>query len=146
MDEDEINYLIQRCVLLKHKFLGVFAANNLSQKLKPNSSLIDNAATSERFGTHWLLMCQKDTFFSVGPLGQSISSNEDVYQRIISLEKSKIYQLLEDQPIQNKNSKDFSFFCTYVADHILTHKNCKTEWCSIRSLGLSYDVLTFPWL
>ena len=37
MDEDNINDLIQRCALLKHKFLGVFAANNFPQKLKPVS-------------------------------------------------------------------------------------------------------------
>ena len=33
MDEDDINDLIQRCALLKHKVLSVFAANNFPQKL-----------------------------------------------------------------------------------------------------------------
>ena len=61
MDEDDINDLIQRCALLRHKFLGVFAANNFPQKLKPNSfSLFVNAATAENFGTHCLLVCQKE--------------------------------------------------------------------------------------
>ena len=109
MDEDDINDLIQRCALLKHKFLGVFAANNFPQKLKPNSFLIVNAATAANFGTHWLLLCQKeeeDQFCFADPLGQSNSSYKDVYQRIISREENaKIYQLLKDQPIQSKNSK-----------------------------------------
>ena len=102
MDEDDINDLIQRCLLLKHKFLGVFSANNFPQKLKTNSFLIVNA---ESFGTHWLLLCQKkDQLIFADPLGQSISSYKDVYQRIISVEeKAKIYQLLKDQPIQSKN-------------------------------------------
>ena len=81
MDEDDINDLIQRCALLKHKFLGVFAANNFPQNLKPNSFLIVNAATAEAFGTHWLLLCQKkeeDQLFFADPLGQSISSYIDV--------------------------------------------------------------------
>ena len=60
MNEDDINDLIQRCASLKLKFLGVFAANNFSQKLKPNSFLIVNAATAKSFGTHWLLLCQKE--------------------------------------------------------------------------------------
>ena len=87
MDEDDINDLIQRCPLLKHKFLDVFAANNFPQKLKPNSFLIVNAATAESFGTHWLLLCKKeDQLFFADPLGQSIPSYKDVYQRIISVE------------------------------------------------------------
>ena len=132
MDEDDINDLIQRCALLKHKFLGVFAANNFPQKLKPNSFLIVNAATAESFGTHWLLLCQKeeeDQLFFADPLGQSISSYKDVYQRIISLEENaKIYQLLKDQPIQSKNSKLCGLFCIYIAHYIFnSQKNCKTE-------------------
>ena len=109
MDEDDINDLIQRCALLKHKFLGVFAANNFPQKLKPNSFLIVNAATAESFGIHWLPLCQKeeeDQLFFADPLGQPISSYKDVYQRKISLEENaKISELLKDQPIQSKNSK-----------------------------------------
>ena len=120
MDKDDFNDLIQRCALLKHKFLGVFAANNFPQKLKPNSFLIVNAATAESFGTHWLLLCQKeeeDQLFFADPLGQSISSYKDVYQRIITLEeKAKIYQLLKFQPIQSKNS--WTFFCIYIAHYI----------------------------
>ena len=90
MDKDDLNDLIQRCALLKHKILGAFAANSFPQKLQPNSFLIVNAATAESFVTHWLILCQKeeeDRFFFADHLGQSISSYKDVYQRIISLEK-----------------------------------------------------------
>ena len=129
MDEDGINDLIQRCALLKHKFLGVFAANNFPQKLKANSFLIVNAATAESFGTHWLLLCQKegDQLIFADPHGQSISSYKDVYRRIISLEENaKNYQLLEDQPIQSKNSKLCGLFCIYIAHYIFnSHKIVK---------------------
>ena len=85
MDEDDINDLFQRRALLKYKFLGVFAAINCPQKLKSNTYIIVNAATAEGFGSHWLLLYQKeeDQLFFADPLGQSISSYNDVYQRII---------------------------------------------------------------
>ena len=122
MDEDDINDLIQRCAVLKHNFLGVFAANNFPQRLKPNSFLIVNAATAESFGTHWLPLCQKeeeDQLFLADPLGQSILSYKDVYQRIISLEENaKVYELLKDQPIQSKISKLCGLFCIYIAQYI----------------------------
>ena len=118
MGEDDINDLIQRCALLKHKFLGVFAAYNFPQKLKPNCFLIVNTATAENFDTQWLLLCQKeeeDQLFFADPLGQSISSYKDVYQKIISREENaKNYQLLKDQPIQSKNSKFCGLFCIYI--------------------------------
>ena len=79
-------------------------------------------STAESFGTHWLLLCQKeeeDQLYFADPLGQSISSYKDVYQRIISLEENaKIYQLLKDQPIQSKNSKLCGLFCIYIAHYI----------------------------
>ena len=56
----------------KNKFLGVFAANIFPQMLKPNSFLIVNAATAEKFATHCLLLCQKeeeDQLFFADPLG-----------------------------------------------------------------------------
>ena len=83
MDKDDINDLNQRCALLKHKFLGVFAANNFPQKLKPNSFLIVNAATAESFGTRWLLLCQKeeDQLIFADPLGHSISSYKRCLQK-----------------------------------------------------------------
>ena len=40
MDEDDNNGLIQRCQKLKHKFRGIFAADNFPSKLKSNTFLI----------------------------------------------------------------------------------------------------------
>ena len=114
MEEYDINGPIQGCASLKHKFLCVL--------LKPNSFLIVNAATTESFGNQWLLLCQKeeeDQLFFADPLGPSNSSYRDLYQRIISLEENaKIYQLLNDQPNQCKNSKLSALFCIYIAHYI----------------------------
>ena len=59
MDEDDINGLIQGCRTLKYKFHGVFAANNFPEEMNRNSFLIVNAATAEKIGSHWLLLCRK---------------------------------------------------------------------------------------
>ena len=63
MDEDDINGLFQRCQKLKHKFRGVFAADNFLSKLKSNTFLIVNPSKSQSPGTHWLLICKKVTIF-----------------------------------------------------------------------------------
>ena len=85
MNEDEVNDLIQRCKLLKHKFLGVFAANNFPKILQPNSIIKVNASTSDNTGTHWLLLCVKNkTLIFANPLGQPILFYNDVYRRLVS--------------------------------------------------------------
>ena len=81
MNKDEVNDLIQRCKLLKHKFLGVFAANNFSKILQPNSFKIVNASMSDNAGTHWLLLCvKKKNLIFANPLGQPILFYKDVYR------------------------------------------------------------------
>ena len=120
MDEDDINDLVRNCKNLKHKFIGVFAANNFPNELKENSFLIVNSATAENAGTHWLLFCQKDNqLLFADPLGQSILSYKGVYQRILSREGNvQVHQLLENHPIQSRNSRLCGLFCIYIA-HVL---------------------------
>ena len=120
MDEDDINDLIQGCKTLKYKFHGVFAANNFPEKMNRNSFLIVNAATAENFGTHWLLLCRKNNqLLFADPLGRPISSYKHLYQKIISVGNNhNIYQLLENQPIQNANSKLCGLFCIYIAHFV----------------------------
>ena len=85
MNEDEVNDLIQRCKLLKHKFLGVFAANIFPKLLQSNSLIIVNASTSDNAGTHWLLLCVKNkNLIFAGPLLQPILFYKDVYRRLVS--------------------------------------------------------------
>ena len=83
MNKDEVNDLIQRCKLLKHKFLGFFAANNFPKILQPNSFIIVNASMSDNAGTHWLLLCVKKknkNLIFADPLGQPILFYKDVYR------------------------------------------------------------------
>ena len=55
MDEDQIFKLIQQCKHLKHKFNGVYAADNFPLKMSPNSFTIVNASPAASIGTHWLV-------------------------------------------------------------------------------------------
>ena len=60
MDENDNNDIARNCTNLKHKFIGVFAANNFSKNMKENSFLIFNSATAEKTVYHWLLVFPKD--------------------------------------------------------------------------------------
>ena len=122
MDEDDINDLIQGCKTLKYKFHGVFAASNFPEKMNRNSFLIVNAATAEKIGTHWLVLRRKNNqLLFANPLGRPISSYKHLYQRIISVGNNhNIYQLLENQPIQNANSKLCGLFCIYIAHFVFS--------------------------
>ena len=48
MDENDINDLARNCTNLKHKFIGVFAANNYQKNMKENNFLLFNSATAEK--------------------------------------------------------------------------------------------------
>ena len=117
MNEDEVNDLIQRCKLLKHKFLGVFAANKFPKILQPNSFIIVNASTSDNAGTHWLLLCVKNkNLIFADPLGQPIVFYKNVYRRLVSTQGDvQLCQVLENQPIQSRDSKLCGLFCIYIA-------------------------------
>ena len=96
MDEDDINGLIQRCQKLKHKFRGVFAADNFPSKLKSNTFLIVNASKSQSPGTHWLLICKKnDHLLFADPLGRSLSSYKNIYQLRISRGRTRSLTILQ---------------------------------------------------
>ena len=115
MDEDDINGLIQRCRKLKHKFRGVFAADNFLSKLKSNTFLMVNAAKSQSPGRRWLLICKKNHhLLFADPLGRSLSSYKNIYQRLAKI-IVQFHQLLENQPIQSQNSELFRLFYFFIA-------------------------------
>ena len=125
MNEDDINDLVQNCNNLKHKFIGVLAANNFPKKMLENSFLIVNSATAEKAGTHWLLFCQKDNqLLFADPLAHSVSSYKNVYQRFLSQEGIvQVHQLLENHPILSKNSRLCGLFCIYFAHVLFNSQN-----------------------
>ena len=124
MDEDG---LTQRCQKLKHKFRGVFAADNFPSKLKSNTFLIVNASKSQSPGTHWLLICKKSKYLLFAdPHGRSLSSYKNIYQRLAK-NNVQFHQLLENQPIPSQNSELCGLFCIFIAHFIFDDRqfvNC----------------------
>ena len=82
MDSFEILNFVQKCCHLKHKFLGVFAADNFPG-LKPESFIIVNASESSEPGTHWLLLTPKQRVLCRPPgiLSRKLSRS---FQAIVS--------------------------------------------------------------
>ena len=119
MYEDEVKDLIK---LLKHKFIGVFAANNFPKILQRNSVIIVNASTSDNAGTHWLLLFVKNkNLIFTDPVGQTILFYKDVYRRLVSTQgDGQLCQVLENQPTQRRQSKLCGLFCIYIAHLIFT--------------------------
>ena len=90
--------------------------------MQPNSFIIVNASTSDNAGTHWLLLCVKNkNLIFADPLGQPILFYKDVYRRLVSTQGDvQLCQVLENQPIQSRDSKLCGLFCIYIAHLIFS--------------------------
>ena len=122
MDNFEITYLVNKCFHLKHKFCGVFAADNFP-RLPENCFAVVNASISTSSGSHWLLICNyKKTMYFADPLGQALDCYHFVYTRLLQFYfEEEVVQCLRLQPIQSPNSKLCGLFCIYIAHIIFTY-------------------------
>ena len=114
MNEDDIIALIQRCQKQKHKFRGVFAADNFPSKLKSNTFLIVNASKSQSPGTHWHLICKKSNhLLFADPLGRSLSSykNKDLQKIMYSFTN---YLNTNQFKVKNPNCADSFVFLLLI--------------------------------
>ena len=102
MDEDNLNFLLQRCSELKYKFRGVYAADNFPTNFTDNSFVLVNISMSASVGTPWILLCRKDQkIIFADPLGQTLSSYKHLQSRTASnFNVNTVYELLRNQPIQ----------------------------------------------
>ena len=117
MDSFEIFTLVQKFHHLKHKFMGVFAADNFL-KLKPESFIIVNASESSESGTHWLLLCRRrNKVHFADPLGYTLEYYQEVFKRVCRM-FSQINEVFKSQPIQPIDSVICGLYCIYIA-HIL---------------------------
>ena len=75
--------LVNKCFHLKHKFCGVFAADNFPS-LPDNCFAVVNASISISSGSHWLLICNyKKTLYFADPLGQALDCYHFVHTRLL---------------------------------------------------------------
>ena len=125
MDKDQINNLVQRCKFLKHKFHGVFAADNFSLHLSQNSFIIVNISTSQSIGTHWTLICRRNRdYIFADPLGQNLTSYKHLHNRLVSSADNiqTVHELLRNQPIQKPNSILCGLFCILLIIFLVEKK------------------------
>ena len=103
MDSFEVFTFVQNCHHLKHKFMGVFAADNYP-KLKPESFIIVNASESSESGTHRLLLCRRSNkAHFADPLRYPLEKYQEVFKRVCRM-YSQINEVFKSQPIQPNDS------------------------------------------
>ena len=114
MDSFEIITFVQKCHHLKHKFTGVFAADNFP-KLKPESFIIVNASESSESGTHWLLLGRRrNNVHFADPLGYPLENYQEDFKRVCRM-YSKINEVFKSQPIQHiVNDNDLMRFSEHM--------------------------------
>jgi len=116
MDELQINDLVQKCKLLKHKFMGVYAADNFPF-LKNNSFQIVNASRADSIGTHWILFCKRDNkVIFADPLGLKLEFYGFIYKRAIKLYDT-VHDFIRFQ-LQPLDSNACALYCMYLAHAI----------------------------
>ena len=109
IDEVELWRLINRCVHLKYKFAGVYAADNFPLYIDCQSFLIVNSDKANQKGTHWILLGRKkdDDLVFADPLGLPIH----YYKRVRELIK---------EPLQKLSSDLCGLYCIYIAHYIFS--------------------------
>lgn len=118
MDENKLFNFIQKCRHLKYKNKGIFAADNFPVKIPKNTFIILNASNSNTYGTHWLLLCNRNNvIYFADPLGYSLESYANVLKRVM-LMTDKVIEVMKNNAMQLENSTLCGLYCIYIA-HIL---------------------------
>ena len=85
MDELQLASIVRKCRALKHKFSGVYAADNFPPLQRSNSFQVVNADPANRAGSHWMVVCKRgDRIVFADPLGQPLNSYRTLYLRMCS--------------------------------------------------------------
>ena len=125
MDGDQKFKLIQQCKHLKHKFNGVFAADNFPLKMSPNSSTIVNASSAASIGTHWVVLVKRYASLIIY-FALPIYSYKHICDHLKGISADTIYvDFLEDRRetgklLQCANSQLCGLICKYMAHYLMT--------------------------
>jgi hypothetical protein len=118
MDENQLATYALQCVHLKHKFSGVYAANNSPRLQRNNSFQILNASPANTEGSHWVLLCKRGDgeIVFADPLGFSLTSYMTLHKHCI-----RHYSAITifSYPIQPLKSSSCGLYCLYLAHIIL---------------------------
>ncbi len=79
MDDEAISQVVNKIPHLKHKFLGVYAANNCPLLRKNSFAIINNQASSEQ-GQHWITIANKNGVIYFGDsMGEPLETYKEIY-------------------------------------------------------------------
>lgn len=115
MDSNEIDSYIRRCRLLRYKYAGTFASDELQplEKLPNETFIIVNASPRLSVGTHWLLIIlHNGTLTFADSLARPLAFYPDVAQ--FCLKQNKTVRLLR-HPLQSTKSTICGHFAIYMA-------------------------------
>lgn len=115
MDEVDLQRLILKCKHLRHRFKGIYAADQIPIAIPNGSFIIVNTDNSDKPGSHWVLLCNvKNLYMFADPLGMSVKSYESIYTRM-QQNASKLVSEVTNVPIQPWNSGNCGLYCLYLA-------------------------------
>ena len=118
IDELQLGTLISKCKHLKHKFAGVYAADNFLLSLTNDNFIIVNSVKATQKGTHSLLLCNKNNnfLFANPQFGLKLNIYPHVSDRLYfaDLGVTKILQA----PLQNLSSSLCGLYCVYLAHYV----------------------------
>ena len=112
IDELELFIFINKCKHLKHKFLGIYAADNYPLNLKENTFIIVNSDKSNQLGTHWLLLCLPITN------RLPITYYPHICDRL-SFADFGVIEIIKN-PLQKLDSNLCGLFCIYIAHYLFS--------------------------
>ena len=120
IDEIELWRLINRCIHLKYKFAGVYAADNFPLYIDCQSFLIVNSDKANHKGTHWVLLGRKkdDDLVFADPLGLPIHYYKHICDRL-SFADFGVRELIKE-PLQKLSSDLCGLYCIYIAHYIFS--------------------------
>ena len=119
MDELDLLRSLTKCKHLKYRFAGVYAADNFPLILVGNTFMIINSDKSDREGTHWLLLCNRNgEHVFVEPLALPMHYYNHVCERL-SYADFGVKEILK-LPMQKQKSNLCGLFCIYIAHYVFS--------------------------
>ena len=109
MDNDEIRYLLGKCIHLKQYLYRDFAADSFPKPTREGFIRV-NASPAHYVGSHVMaILFHENKDYLPDPLGIPIQNYQILYSRLVQF-YNEVTQVLKLKPVQNQISKLCGFF------------------------------------
>jgi hypothetical protein len=115
MDESQIKYFLKSHPLTCDYFRGVFARDELPERLEPASIYVVNYSLRREIGTHWILI-----FITVNsvPLYVDTSGLPAVFPEFTKCLDQFPFYIYSKHPIQGGSSRSCAVYCILLAVYL----------------------------